>query len=335
MIHPPRRSEVISLNVQFTYYVCQTHTQSWEIQNGAKNCPSCNREGVRILDFLDFPNETFQFTLTAGQVTGMALVDGKHVHTLSIPGSATFSVGAGTVTESLTTPTGSATVNFAETSATSNLYTMSSETLNVANPTTTTPKGGTDGFSFTSDTTGAITGVTHTTTRGSHTFTDSWAPKATDQFSASGSSVTETRLQGDQVETLTYTQPSGSSLYALASEQITVIPTGGSATALNVNPCDQMQFTLSGGAVTAEARIGPNGTSHALSPSSGTTFTSLGSGYVEQVTTHGSHSSYTVFYAAPGASTYLEVAHGAGSTIDLAGLQAQIAQVPAALAGLI
>ena len=56
----------------------------------------------------------FTFTITSGKVTGMAAVNGTTSHALTLPSTATFAVGTGTVTETLTgtnTYTGVTTTN--------------------------------------------------------------------------------------------------------------------------------------------------------------------------------------------------------------------------------
>jgi hypothetical protein len=53
------------------------------------------------------------------------------------------------------------------------------------------------------------------------------------------------------------------------------------------------------------------------------------------VVTHGSQTSYVVFYEASGSGPYTEIAHGHGSSVDLVGLKAQLAQLPSSIGMLI
>ncbi len=152
-------------------------------------------------------------------------------------------------------------------------------------------------------------------------------------FSGIGTgTVTETVAQGAAYSTLTYVQPSGSSLYALSSASTSFIDPGSSTTRLDVESGDRMQFTIDGsGHVTAEQKLDAHGVAHSFTPDSHTSFTQLAPGYVEETRTVGTHSSYEVFYADPAAGgVYTAVAHGSGATVDLTGLEAQLNQLPAA-----
>jgi hypothetical protein len=90
-----------------------------------------------------------------------------------------------------------------------------------------------------------------------------------------------------------------------------------------------MEFTIdSSGSVTQAQRLDAHGGAHVVA-NPNATFTELTSNgaYVEKLITHGSTTSFQVFYE--GQSThgvYTEIAHGSGSTVDLAGLQSQVGQ---------
>jgi hypothetical protein len=62
----------------------------------------------------------------------------------------------------------------------------------------------------------------------------------------------------------------------------------------------------------------------------------LAAGFVQETTTFGAHSAYEIFYEGSGSGgIYTEVAHGSGVSVDLVGLQAQLAQLPAAVSALV
>jgi hypothetical protein len=57
--------------------------------------------------------------------------------------------------------------------------------------------------------------------------------------------------------------------------------------------------------------------------------------FVKEVISHNNSTSYVLFFQSSANSSYTEIAHGTGSTIDLVGVQAQLNQLPAALLALI
>ena len=76
--------------------------------------------------------------------------------------------------------------------------------------------------------------------------------------------------------------------------------------------------------MTGVERVLPDGTDKTITPGSGTTYSQLAAGYVLEVRTHGTHSSYEVYHDGNGDGVYTEVAHGSGSSVDLVGLQTQV-----------
>lgn len=272
--------------------------------------------------------EEFAFTISSGQVTGMAAVFGTHTHTLNLPKGATFVVGAGTVTETLTLGHGSVTevANFTQDTVNPANYDLTSVTDTVANPQTTT-NGFTAGFAFTISN-GAVTQVQTVTGHGAHTFTHTLPNAPGVAFAVSGAAIVETQVFGNVVDTATFVQPSGSSLWAVSSETETFIPTNGSTTALNVSPCVQDVFTIANGVVTQAQSLDPHGGLHTLTLNANNSFTVLSGGLVEEVSTVHGHTCYEIFANPSGVgSTYTLVASGSGSTPDITGLQAQLAQL--------
>ncbi len=276
----------------------------------------------------------FTFTITSGKVTGMAAVNGTTSHALTLPSTATFAVGTGTVTETLTGTSATEVIKYSVVAGTSQ-YLVSQETTTIAAPTTSNGHGGTNGYSFTL-TGGAVTGMSQTMTMGTHTSTHATPIVPAMTFSTSGGAITETVVQGNAVETIKYVQPTAGGLYAVAAHSSTFIPVGSATTALSVNEYDRAKFTVAGGAVTAAQHIGPTGTATTYTADSHTSFKALAAGFVEAIHTFGTHTSYEVFYAGASANgVYTEVAHGSGTTVDLVGLQAQLAQIPSAIGALL
>ncbi len=144
-------------------------------------------------------------------------------------------------------------------------------------------------------------------------------------------------MRGNGVATIQFVQPTGSTLYAVGSVTEAIIQANGASTLLSVNPYDRAEFTIdSSGTVTQVQSVSPTGTVATVTPNSHTTFTQLAPGFVQETVTYGSHASYVVFSEGSGSGgIYTEVAHGSGSTVDLVGLQAQLAHLPASVGALV
>jgi hypothetical protein len=270
----------------------------------------------------------YSFTIANGAVSALSVTDDGVTRTLTLPSNATFTVGTGTVTETLTLTGAAETIVYSLISGSAN-YAVTKETTVVTAPSTTD-----HGVSFTL-TGGAVTAMSLSDTHGSTTVTHAVDIVPGMSFSVAGGVITETLIQGNAVETIKYVQPVAGGLYAVSSQTSTLIPQGAATTALSVNPYDRAAFTISAGAVTAAKSVSPAGVSTAIT-SADTTYKVLAAGFVEAVTTVNGHSSYEVFYA--GASSngvYTEVAHGSGTTVDLVGLQTQLAQIPSAVLALL
>ena len=277
-----------------------------------------------------------EFTVTNGQVTAIQAVEGSRTFPLRLPSDATFAVSAQTITETIAGAHAITVLTYAPETANPSLYMLSGETETILTPTTTPSTGVTAGYSFTLAN-GAVTAEQYTVTGPHGTYTSPASLPADAVFTSDASGVTETRVDGNTVETVHFVQPSGSSLYAVASVSTAFVSAGSATTLLSVEPHDRLEFTFgAAGAVTTVQSLGATGTATTLTPDANTTFTELAPGYVEELHTHGGHTSYEVFYAgANSGGIYTEVAHGGGSTIDLVGLQAQLAQLPQAVEGII
>jgi hypothetical protein len=282
------------------------------------------------------PDDTasYSFTISGGTVTAVTRTDGTHTSSVALSSADSFVVGSGSVTETITGTTSTESVTYTLESGSSSAYQITSETLTVTSPSTTTASGDTLSYGFTVSS-GSVTAETVTFTHGTGTTTRTITPPSDAVFTVGGSSITETWAQGDQLVTVTYVQPSGSTGYAVSSQQVTVIPEGTATTALSVAPSDRASFTIdSSGTITAVSAIKPDGSSATVTVPSTVTYTQLASGFVEETITHGSDSRYVVFYEGSGSSSYTEVAHGTG-TVDLTGLKAQLADLPSAVLALL
>lgn len=264
----------------------------------------------------------YQFTVTGTQVTAMQAVLGSHTFDQPLPSNATFTVGANTITETLTGTDTTKVVTYTQEAGSTTLYDKSDVMLTFNHP--STAEGG---FSFTLGASGGVTAEQHVETENGQTQTETVHIPLDAVFKVGTGSITEQYVKGNEVDTITFTQPSGSTLYAVQSIEKAFIDGGSATTFLDVNPKDRMEFTIDGsGAVTQAQRLDGHGAAHTVS-NPNATFTQLAPGYVEKVITHGSTTSFQVFYE--GQSTngvYTEIAHGSGSTVDLPGLQAQVTQ---------
>jgi len=276
----------------------------------------------------------YEFTITNGQVTAVDWVVGTHSIPLPIPSDASFTVGTNSVTETITGTNATDVLQFTADAVNTGLYDLTSESTTITSPSTTDSHGNTFGYSFTI-TSGTVTQIQETIGHGSHTFTISQPAPPDATFTTGTGTVTETTVAGNAVTTTDYVQPSGSTLYAVESISTTFIQQGTAQTALSVNPYDRAEFTIgSGGTVTQVQTVSPSGTVTTITPNSHTTYTQLATGFVEETVTYGSHSSYTVYAEGTG-GIYTDVAHGSGTTVDLVGLKAQLAELPAGLEALV
>ncbi len=279
----------------------------------------------------------FGFTITGGQVTAMDEVFGTLTFSLNLPDNATFSVNttANTITETLAGTTATETVVYSAEPTNTSLYEVSQETTTFTNPTTTTASGATKGYAFTI-VNGQVTGMQEVFSNAtfSHTETEQTSPATL--FSVNGTTITETSIHGNTIETTSFTQPTGSSLYAIASESSTIILPGTATTLLSVNPNDRVDFTIgTSGNVTQVQAVSSNGVITTITPPSNVTFSQISPGFVQETATVGTNSYFELFYQGSTGAPYTEIAHGAGTTIDLVGVKAQLAEIPAALLSLI
>jgi len=258
-----------------------------------------------------------RFTITDGQVTGLEHVIGSRTIAASLPADATFSVGTGTVTETLTRGAATATLTWSVDAADAALYHLTQEVRSFDTTAANTP---TYGFTVAA---GAVTGMTQTFGTSGWTHDVAVGDLAASVFTVAGSAVTETAIRGNTLETLTYTTTDGTT-YKLASETLTVVPVGTAATALDVEPYERMRFTFDGATVTGARAVKPDGTTVDVHLGSTVTYAQAAAGYVVETITRGNHAYYEVFHDGNGDGIYTAVAHGQGTTVDLVGLQAQI-----------
>lgn len=277
---------------------------------------------------------SFQFTLSNGSVTGVTATNGDRTQTLRIPTDATFTVGTGTITETITGTKGVQTLTFTQSATDSSSYTLTSSTLTVTSPSVTVTSGVERGYDFTI-TNGAVTAVQEEVTVGSKTRAHDLKISATDSFTVTSSGIVETRLHDNVVETITYVQPDGETLYVVASVTSTYVNAGSATTYLSVHDNARISATVSDGSVSAIQAISPSGTATTLTTNSNVVFSQPESGFIVETVTRGTRTNYEVFYDGGGDGVYTSVAHGAGTTVDLVGLKAQLAQLDASLIALL
>lgn len=258
-----------------------------------------------------------RFTISDGQVTGIEHVIGGRTIAGSLPANATFAVGAGTVTETLTRGSSTATRTWTVDANDTALYHLTQEVRSFDTAAANTP---TYGFTVAD---GAVTAMTQTFGSAAWTHSVAVADLAASVFTVSGNTVTETAIRGNTLETLQFTTTDGTT-YKLASETLSVVPLGTATTALDVEPYERMRFTLSGDTVTAAQTVQADGTTVDVHTGSTVSYALAAAGYVVETITRGSHSYYEVFHDGNGDGIYTAVAHGQGTTVDLVGLQAQI-----------
>ena len=258
-----------------------------------------------------------RFTISDGQVTGIEHVIGSRTFATSLPAGATFTVGTDTVTETVTRGTATATLTFTADATDAGLYHLTQEVRSFDTTATNTP---TYGFTVTD---GAVTAMTQTFGSSGWTHSVAVADLAASVFSVDGSTVTETAIRGNTLETQQYTTTDGTT-YKLASETLTVVPVGAATTALDVEPYERMRFTFSGDTVTAAQSVKADGTTVDVHTSTTVSYAQAAAGYVVETITRGNHSYYEVFHDGNGDGIYTAIAHGQGTNVDLVGLQAQI-----------
>ena len=279
----------------------------------------------------------YGFTVTNGQVTAMDRVFGTLTLPEHIPSDATFAVNAttGVITETLTGSTAVESVVYTPDAGTSGVYQVTQETTTFTNPSTTTPSGATHGVSFTI-TGSTVTGMQEVVSFGNFSASETVSLSPLTLFSVSGNTVTESTLQGNTIETNVYTEATGSTLYAKASDASTFILPGTSTTALDVNAHDQSNFTFdASGNVTQVQAVSANGVTTTLTFPSTVTFQQVAPGFVQETMTEGTNSSFVLFYQGASSAPYTEIAHGSGSTVDLVGVKAQLAEIPTGLTALL
>ncbi len=275
---------------------------------------------------------SYSFTIANGAVTAEDIVRNGHTHTVDLSSIDSFTVGTGTVTETVTLSDGTATIDYALESGSTTLYQVVGRSFTVTDPTGALPGGGTLTYGFTL-TNGAVTGETETITFGSHTLTRDIGTPADAVFTSGTGTITESWVSGDHVKSVTYTALSGGTSYAVSEISSSLVLPGSATTTLDVRPDQQAMFTISSsGTVTAAELVRPDGKTVTITPDSHYALTELAPGYVEAVVGSGNHTHFAVYYDGAGTGTYTEIAHGSGSTVDLVGLKAQIAELPTALA---
>lgn len=260
-----------------------------------------------------------QFTITDGQVTGLARVVGSHAIPVKLPSNATFTVDGGTVTETVTRGTTTEVLTYAVDATDSTLYHLAQDVK-----TFDTTAANARSYTFTI-TDGVVTALSESVGRSGNVHTTDVTQLAATSFTASGDTVTATTVHGNTLETLQFTSTDGVT-YHLASDSQTFVSAGSATTALDVEAYDRLSFTFSGDAVTAAQVVRADGTTASVPSHAGTTvaYAQPVEGYVVQTTTHGARTTYEVFHDGNGDGIYTEVAHGNGTTVDIVGLQTQI-----------
>jgi hypothetical protein len=260
-----------------------------------------------------------QFTITDGQVTGLARVIGSNTIPARLPSDATFTVGTGTVTETIARGTTTEVLSYTVDATDSTLYHLSQDVR-----TFDTAAASARSYTFTLSN-GSVTAMSESVGSSGNVHTVDVTKLATTSFTVDGNTITATTVHGNALETLEFTSTDGTT-YHLASDTQAFALLGSATTALDVDPYERLSFTFSGETVTAAQVVRVDGTTAAVSTHGDTTvaYTQPVAGYVVQATTHGTRTAYEVFHDGNGDGIYTEVAHGTGTTIDIVGLQAQI-----------
>jgi hypothetical protein len=327
MGHPPKKSSSVSPHADsHTDY----HTGSTVDKLGA----AMNGKGSA-----DLSGDTFGFTISGTSVTAMSTLKGTGSYALKLPANASFVAstvnGVANVTETITRTDSTETLVFAAESATSTAFHRVSDTVVFSAPTTTLSNGSTVGYEFVT-TNGSITDVQKTSTvKGVTRSVDAGPSGAIFTKNADGS-VTETFVQGNAIETIKFVQPSGSTLFAIASDAKSFVPLGASTTRLDVHPEDRLDITLTGDTVTAVQSVAANDVKTSVALSANLVFQELTAGdpsLIQALATRNGQTSYELFLKSTTTGLYTEIAHGSGTTVDLVGVQAQLHQLPADLLG--
>jgi hypothetical protein len=260
-----------------------------------------------------------RFTIGDGQVTGLERVIGSRIIAAGLPANASFVVGDGTVTQTLVRATATATLTYTADTNDKALYHLTRE---VRSYDTAAPDTPTYRFAISA---GRVTAMSQTfgTADRSHSVAVDHLPASA--FRVDGADVTQTTIRGNTLETLRFTTTDGAT-YKLASETLSAVPAGTATTVLDVEPYERMRFTFSGAAVTHAEAVKTDGTTIAVPRHPGVTYAQAAPGYVVETITRGAHTFYEVFHDGSGNGIYTAVAHGTGTMVDLAGLQAQITE---------
>ncbi|HIJ61173.1 MAG TPA: hypothetical protein HPQ04_00630 [Rhodospirillaceae bacterium] len=268
--------------------------------------------------------------------------DGTSSSTSITPPTYSFVTGSSgvVVTENITTASATETLTYAG-------GTQLTETLvTITSPSATTANGGTHTYSFTTGTSG--TTVTENDSYGSVSSSHTEPVNPTAVFAATTigttAAETQTSVSGNAIQKITYINTSGSN-YVVSSTDTVYIPQGSATTALNINPNDRAEFSITSSGTTITPVNASGTTLTSFTASSSNTFavvtpTSVPAGlpaagsFVEETITNGTHTNSVLFYSATGSSgIYTEVAHG--TTIDVTGVANQLAQVPSSILGLL
>ena len=304
--------------------------------------------GLESITSFALPNSnasiSYGFTISGNTVSAMSISKGTNSHTLKLPSNATFNAssdgGVQSVTETLNNNNGTEVIVYKALSSGSNSFVITSDTLNVTTPSVSNGSL-VMGVSFNS-VNGVITGMTENTTYKGKTSTHLIYSDSDSVFvKNSDGSVTQTFVEGNSIIATKYVQPStnnSSSLYAVASTQTTYVSVGTAKTNLSVNPDNQLILTLTGNSVTGVQTLSSNGVKTSVNLPSSITFQEVTAGktnLIEELITHNSNTSFILYLQSGTGSTYTEIAHGAGSSIDLVGIQAQLNQIPSAVLALL
>jgi len=287
------------------------------------------------ITFTQETSNTSLYQITGGISNGYECSSNVPVTSTSGSSSDSYSfsgLGTSMVTESINATNETTTITYAQETSNSSLYQISSETITYNTASSSSSIGGSVSYSFT-ESGGAVTGMSETFTRGTNTNTFSLTLDPSAVFTVGSNSVSETFATGNTVETVNYV--SSGSAYVIGSVTTNFIAQGTATTALDVNPYDRAEFTISNGAVTAVQSVSPTGTTSTVATNSQVTFSPLATGFVEETVTFGSRTNNTVFYEDGSGGIYTEVAHGSGSTVDLVGLQTQLTHLPASVIALL
>lgn len=258
-----------------------------------------------------------RFTISNGEVTGLEHVIGSRTVAAGLPADATFIVGDGTVTETLTRGGATETLTWTADANDAGLYHLTREVRSFDTAAATSPT-----YAFTISG-GAVTALTQTFGASGWTHAIAVADLAGSAFTLAGDAITQMAVRGNTLEMLQYTTTDGAT-YKLASATLSVIPSGTATTVLDVEPYERMRFTFDGATVSAAQVVKADGATEDVHTGATVTYAQVAAGYVVETITRGAHTFYEVFHDGNGDGIYTAVAHGQGATVDLVGLQAQI-----------